>query len=72
MGGMLFAKARGEVIAKALKKAMDEQQVQQAMPQAVALALEDEDAKKKKKKAGLEGKTRRVGGVGKFGKTILG
>jgi hypothetical protein len=71
MGGM-FAKARGEFIAKALKKAMDEQQVQQAMPQAAALALEDEDKPKKKKAAGLKGKTKRTGGAGKFGETILG
>jgi hypothetical protein len=70
MGGM--AKANSARFIKALKEAglVKEDNMQQPVQQEVP--LEDEDAKKKKKKAGLEGKTKRTGGAGKFGETILG
>lgn len=70
MGGM--AKANSARFIKALKEAglVKEDNMQQPVQQEVS--LEDEDQKKKKKAAGLKGKTKRTGGAGKFGETILG
>lgn len=70
MGGM--AKANSARFIRLLKKAglTKEDNMQQPVQQEVL--LEDEDKPKKKKVAGLKGKTKRTGGAGKFGETILG
>ena len=70
MGGM--AKASSARFIKLLKEAGLTKQSDAQQPVQQEVPLEDEDAPKKKKAAGLKGKTKRTGGAGKFGETILG